>query len=272
MVFDEVHHLASQTYRQIAEMYIAPFRLGLTATYEREDMLHLELPRLTGGVVFRMNASQLSGSYLSKYKIIRKEAQMTQEEKDEYDRQYSIFTEYLKRKKIRMYSPRDFQRFIMRTGYDPDARKALLARNKAMSVALNSVAKIEMLGKLLKENRGEKIIIFTQHNRLVYNISKKYLLPFITHTSSKEERKDVLNGFRDGRYSAIVTSKVLDEGIDVPDASLGIIVSGTGSSREFIQRLGRLLRKKEGKEVKLIEFVSVGTKEIQSSSRRKRRL
>lgn len=129
-----------------------------------------------------------------------------------------------------------------------------------------------MLGKLLKENRGEKIIIFTQHNRLVYNISKKYLLPFITHTSSKEERKDVLNGFRDGRYSAIVTSKVLDEGIDVPDASLGIIVSGTGSSREFIQRLGRLLRKKEGKEVKLIEFVSVGTKEIQSSSRRKRRL
>ena len=46
---------------------------------------------------------------------------------------------------------------------------------------------------------------------------------------------------------AIVTSKVLDEGIDVPEASLGIILSGSGSSRELVQRLGRLLRKKEGK-------------------------
>jgi len=66
----------------------------------------------------------------------------------------------------------------------------------------------------------------------------------------------VLKGFKDGKYRAVVTSKVLDEGIDVPDASLGVIVSGTGSSREFIQRLGRLLRKSHGKEkARLIEIV-----------------
>jgi superfamily II DNA or RNA helicase len=49
-----------------------------------------------------------------------------------------------------------------------------------------------------------------------------------------------LSGFKEGRYNAIVTSKVLDEGVDVPAAELGIILSGTGSSREFIQILGRL--------------------------------
>jgi superfamily II DNA or RNA helicase len=66
-----------------------------------------------------------------------------------------------------------------------------------------------------------------------------------------------------------VTSKVLDEGIDVPDASLGVILSGTGSKREFVQRLGRLLRKVEGKEAKLIEIISRSTAETKVSTRRR---
>ena len=49
-----------------------------------------------------------------------------------------------------------------------------------------------------------------------------------------------MRGFKEGRYTRIVTSKVLDEGVDVPDASLGIIISGTGSRREFKQGLRRL--------------------------------
>ncbi|PSO05107.1 hypothetical protein B9Q13_02860, partial [Candidatus Marsarchaeota G2 archaeon ECH_B_SAG-G16] len=68
----------------------------------------------------------------------------------------------------------------------------------------------------------------------------------------------------------IVTSKVLDEGVDVPDASVGIILSGTGSKREYVQRLGRLLRKKDGKVARLIEVVSSGTLEVSTASRRRR--
>src|SRR5919108_6270594 len=103
----------------------------------------------------------------------------------------------------------------------------------------SSRPKIEELKKILAENRGVKTIIFTQHNKLVYSISDLFLIPFIIHKSSKQERQDALSGFKEGRYNAIITSKVLDEGVDVPDAELGIILSGTGSSREFIQRLGR---------------------------------
>ena len=80
-----------------------------------------------------------------------------------------------------------------------------------------------------------------------------------------------MKGFREGKFRALATSKVLDEGIDVPEASIGVIVSGTGSSREFIQRLGRLLRKSEGKgQARLIELVSSDTSETRTSSRRKR--
>jgi superfamily II DNA or RNA helicase len=66
----------------------------------------------------------------------------------------------------------------------------------------------------------------------------------------------------------IVTSKVLDEGVDVPEASIGIILSGSGSRREFIQRLGRILRPKR-KAAILYEIVSKRTTEVGTARRRK---
>ena len=164
-----------------------------------------------------------------------------------------------------------FQRLIMMSGRSKVAREAILARNKAMDIALNSETKIEELKEILTENRGLKTIIFTQHNSLVHEISDRFLIPLITHKTGKEEREDALTGFKEGRYLAIVTSKVLDEGVDVPDAEVGIIVSGTGSGREFIQRLGRLLRPKTDttKKAKLIEIISSDTRETGTSAKRK---
>jgi superfamily II DNA or RNA helicase len=72
-----------------------------------------------------------------------------------------------------------------------------------------------------------------------------------------------------GAYDAIVTSRVLNEGIDVPEASVGIVVSGTGSVREHVQRLGRLLRPRQGKRAILYELVSAGTAELYVSQRRR---
>ncbi|MCP8319193.1 MAG: DEAD/DEAH box helicase family protein [Candidatus Methylarchaceae archaeon HK01B] len=270
IIFDEVHHLPAEGYRQIAEMFTAPYRMGLTATYEREDMLHKELPRLTGGVVYRLKPDDLAGRYLSDYTLHKMSVELTDGEKIEYEKNYKVFKDYLSSRGIRLTTPNEFQKFIMRSARDKNARQALLARNRAINIAFNSEAKIDALEEILKSNLEERVLIFTQHNELVYRISRRFLIPYITHTTDKEERHEILKRFKDGRFRAIVTSKVLDEGIDVPEASLGIIMSGTGSSREFIQRLGRLLRKREGKKAKLIELVSKETSETRTSWRRKR--
>ena len=156
----------------------------------------------------------------------------------------------------------------MLTGRDPYARKALLARNKALKIALNSNEKIRVLGNYLESNIGEKTIIFTLHNDLVYMISRKFLIPAITYQTPKNERREILEKFKKGIYNTLVTSQVLDEGIDVPDATIGYIVSGTGSSREYIQRLGRLLRKIEGKKARLYEIISKETVEVRISNKR----
>ncbi len=272
IVFDEVHHLPAPSYRQIAETYIAPFRLGLTATLEREDHLDTDFPYLIGKTTFRITANELAkNNYLANYVIERKQTFMSEEENQKYKENMTVYHTCLKKIGLKMNSYNSFKRLIMISSRNNLARRALVARNKAIDIALNSRSKMDEIRKILSENKNIKTIIFTQHNKLVYDISNAFLIPFITYKSSKEEREDVLGGFKDGRYKAIVTSKVLDEGIDVPDAQLGILVSGTGSSREFVQRLGRLLRpKNDNQQARLIEIVSSGTSETLTSKRRQR--
>jgi superfamily II DNA or RNA helicase len=268
IVFDEVHHLASPSYMQIAEMYTAPCRMGLTATYERNDERHKLLPRLIGDLVFNIEVNELTGKHLAPYTYEKKYVELAPEEQRLYDEEMGIFRGYLRQNRIMMKSPRDFQKFIMRTGRDPHARDALLARNRALKTALNSQEKIKALGKLLETNKNGKALIFTLHTDLVYALSRRFLIPAITYLTPKKERREILENFRKGNYNTIVTSQVLDEGIDVPDATIGYILSGTGSTRAYIQRLGRLLRKVEGKEARLIEIVSKETIEVGMSRRR----
>jgi len=269
MVLDEVHHLPAPSYRRIGLMYLAPYRMGLTATLERDDGAHIVLQDLVGNRVYEMGVDELAGVHLSEYTIDTLSIPLSESEEAEYRAQYSIYRNFLRRRGIRMRSARDYQRFVMRSGRDPEARRALLARNRAMEIALNSSEKVEYLKQLLRDNPGEKAIIFTQHNSLVYRISREMLIPAITHQTPRDERADILQGFRSGLYRRIVTSRVLNEGVDVPDASMAVILSGTGSSREFIQRLGRVLRKREGKEARLVELVSKSTAETRMSRRRK---
>jgi superfamily II DNA or RNA helicase len=271
IVFDEVHHLPSEGYRHIAEMFCSPYRLGLTATYRREDGLHRELPRLVGGVVYEEKTSSLSGKHLAEYTLERIYTELTDEEKREYSRNHSLYRDYLGKHNISLKTPRDFRFFIMRTGRDPEARKALLARHRARVIALNSSSKLESLSHLLEKHSRDRVIIFTEHNELVRRISHTFLIPSIIHTTGRAEREDVLEKFKQGVYSRIVSSKVLDEGVDVPEANIGIILSGTGSRREFTQRLGRILRKGEGKRAVLYEIVSRETTEVGSSYRRRAR-
>lgn len=271
IIFDEVHHLASPGYMQIAEMYIAPYRMGLTATYERGDQRQELLAPLVGAPVYSIDIKELAGEHLAPYTYEKLSVELTSKEQKIYDAQMNVFKGYIAKRRIVLRSAADFQKFIMTTGRDPQAREALLARNHALKVALNSQAKLQLLAEKIEEYKKEKILIFTLHNELVYTISRRFLIPAITYQTKREERREILSNFANGKYHAIVTSQVLDEGVDVPDASVGIVLSGTGSIREYIQRLGRILRKVEGKTARLVEIISRETIEAGISKRRRKK-
>ena len=115
----------------------------------------------------------------------------------------------------------------------------------------------------------ETQLAFTEDNATAYDISRRFLVPAITHQTRVTERSEILEGLASGRYRAVVTSKVLNEGVDVPDANVAIIVSGSGSVREHVQRLGRVLRKVGDKRAVLYELVTADTHETFTSERRR---
>ncbi|MEM2637624.1 MAG: DEAD/DEAH box helicase family protein [Candidatus Korarchaeota archaeon] len=269
LVFDEVHHLAAEGYIQIAEMMPAPWRMGLTATYERPDNRHIELSRVMGNVVYKVPLKGLQKKgYLAEYQINTITVDLTPEEREEYDKALNEYKSYIREKMINMTSPEGIRLLVMLSAQDINARKALLARQRAREIAFNSDSKLNAVKEILEKHPDRKAIIFTEYNEMANKIGRKFLIPIITHETPENERQDILNNFRSGKYKVIVTSKVLNEGIDVPDASLGIIVCGSGSKREFIQRLGRLLRPKETHAI-LYEIVSKKTSEIFILERRR---
>ncbi len=268
VIFDEVHHLASEGYRQIAELFASPLRLGLTATLKREDKKHEALTTLCGGKVYEIETEELTGEYLSEYTVEQITVDLKPDERAKYKKHTKVFRDYLKSTDITMRGPQDFQKVVLRSGNDPDAWRAVRARNKARRIAYSSESKLDELATLLDRHRDDRLIIFTRYNDVVYEISDRFFVPSITHKTERDERQRILEKFKDGTYSAIVSSQVLDEGVDVPAANVGVILSGTGSTREYRQRLGRILRP-SGDTAHLYEIVSSETGEVRTSARRK---
>ena len=270
IIFDEVHHLPSPKFRQIPMMSTAWHRLGLTATYERQDGAHEDLEFLVGPVVYRLGIGDLKGDYLSEYETVRLKISLTEEEAERYGEHEHRYKEFLRESGIKPFGA-GWEQFIKMSAYDRKARAALIARQEMKRIVIGSERKLELLDSLLKRHWTDKVIIFTEQNDLVYRISREFLIPAITYQTRAKERKWILDGFRGDVFPAIVTSKVLNEGIDVPSAKIGIILSGSASPREHVQRLGRILRKSENRRTAILyEVVTSSTAEVNVSSRRRK--
>jgi superfamily II DNA or RNA helicase len=168
-----------------------------------------------------------------------------------------------------MNGPRGWQDFIQRASRSAAGRRALAAYFRQRELALASPAKLDYLELLLHEHRHDSMLVFTQDNATAYEISRRFLVPAITHQTKVSERSEILARFSKGEYGAVVTSKVLNEGVDVPEANVAVVISGSGSVREHVQRLGRILRQREGKRALLYELVSANTNETFTSERRR---
>jgi superfamily II DNA or RNA helicase len=269
LIFDECHHLPGPTYMAAAVGSLAPFRLGLTATPERADGQEVLLPELIGPVVYRREIKQLSGEFLAEYRTRQLWVDLSPEEQERYQKARQQYRTFVEEKNIVMGGPHGWQRFIQETYRSREGRAAFLAYREQKQLALAAPAKLNKLHELLERHRGDRVLIFTYDNATVYLIARRFLVPAITHQTKTKERRQMLARFHSGEYPVIVTSQVLNEGVDVPAANVGIVLSGTGSIREHVQRLGRLLRKQGDKQAILYEVVTRGTAEEFTSDRRR---
>lgn len=270
LICDECHHLPSDFNRVIAEYSIAPYRLGLTATPDRTDGRHTDLDFLLGTVVYHRTAEELAGQALATHEVVQIKVKLSQEERDRYNTLIQTRNHFLEQRNIHLGSIDGWQRFVMVSAQSQAGRRAMLAHREARAIALGTEGKLRILDDLLGQHYPERTIVFTNDNATVYRISQQFLIPAITHQTPVKERHEILQKFREGVYHTLVVSHVLNEGVDVPDARVAIILSGTGSSREYIQRLGRVLRKGHGnKQAVLYEVIAEETTEEGVSRRRR---
>jgi superfamily II DNA or RNA helicase len=269
IVFDECHHLPGPTYGLAATCAIAPFRLGLTATPERADLAHTQLDYLIGPIVYRREITQLRGDYLAEYHVETLYVNLTDEDRFRYERAREVYRAFLRANGIDMREPGAWGHFLYAAHRSAEGRQAYLAYREQRTLALAAPAKLNLLARLLDRHSGDRVLIFTHDNATVYKIARQFLVPVITHQTKTKERREILLRFNAGTYPIVATSRVLNEGVNVPEANVAIILSGSGSVREHVQRLGRILRKSGAKEALLYEVITRGTAEEFTSSRRR---
>ncbi|MEM1644315.1 MAG: DEAD/DEAH box helicase [Ignisphaera sp.] len=271
VVADECHHAVSRSYKVALTMITAPYRLGLTATPFRDDGLHKFYDEVIGPVVYVLEKENLQiKGYLANHREEKIYVELSREELDLYREYMKIYIDFCRKRFPNIKDPRKRFQMVLKLAYkDIEAREALRAKHRARRIALSTDKKIDIVEKLLSTYKGEKILIFSRYTDIIKKISRKFLIPRILHDTPDDERKKYLDMFRRGEINILASAMALDEGIDVPDASVAIVVSGTGSYREYIQRLGRILRPKN-KEALLIEIITKKTIEPSLSRRRRR--
>ncbi len=265
LIIDEVHHLPAEKFKHIAVTSPAKYRLGLSATPYREDGKHTELFPLMGGVVYYKTTQELAEKgFLAKFRIETIKVDLKSDEKKEYLKLRKQFRE--------LAGGLDFKTLVdLAKRGDARAIKALEIHSEMLKVLSMSNSKLEKVKEIVKRelSEGKKIIVFAHYVVLAEKIANELGAYLLTGEMEETKRRAILDQFRRAESGVLVVTTVGDEGLDIPDASVGILVAGTGSRRQFIQRLGRLLRPKPGKEAVLYEIVIKGSSEEFQARKRK---
>ena len=268
LVFDEVHHLPGPSYSLAAVCSLAPWRLGLTATLEGTEDSEIRIDDLVGPVVYRRTVTELAGEFLAEYRTEVVDVELTPEEREAYDEAIALYRGFKESHGMRG-GRGGFQHFLREAGRSREGRRALGAYRTSRRILHRTQVKLRLLADILRRHAGQRALVFTHDNATAYRVSRALLLPVITHQTDPKERRELLASFGDGRLPTLVTSRVLNEGVDLPEADVAVILSGTGTVREHVQRLGRILRRREGKQAVLYELVVRNSAEEFTSRRRR---
>ena len=270
LVIDEAHHFGSGRRDEALEMSVASARLGLTATPPPMEAQQRLVP-LLGPVVYELSVGDLTGTWLADLDVVRLGLALTVDEHTRYRQQLGTFHRFADPffQQTPMATWADLVRSASRSA---EGRLAMRAMLDARRLVTFPDAKRQVVGTLLSRHREDRVLVFTTDNETALSIADEHLLMPITCDVPRQERQEALDRFRDGRLRALVSARVLNEGVDVPEARVGIVVGGTHGEREHVQRVGRLLRPVAGKRALLYELVMRGTLEERSAERRARGL
>lgn len=204
IVFDEVHHIPASIYKKTANLQ-STRRIGLSASPVREDSKEKEIFALIGQEIGGDWARFFNQEYVLKPDV---DIKLVEWESDFYRNKYNEASGF-----------------------------------KKSIIASKNPAKIPEIESLLEKHKDEKTIIFCDWIEQGEELANEFDLPFISGETDFEEREEYFEKFRNDEIQTVIVSRIGDEGLDLPDAEVGIIASGQGGSRrQATQRAGRVMR------------------------------
>ena len=260
LIADECHGLGGRTLRR-AMLPQYEERLGLTATLERSDdaVTELLLPYF-GGICHRYGFEQgIADGVCARPRVAFVGVALSDQERAEYvaiEQRLVSARNHLRQ--IREMPLEPFGDFMAAVAHlaerdgGADGRAAhdyLDAFSKRRQIVAQSIGKYELLGTLAPAIRSaEGALIFTETvraaNHAINRLDPHVAVDVITGSTGRSRRREILDDLRDRKLDAVAAPRVLDEGIDVPDANLGVVMSASRTRRQMIQRMGRILRRK----------------------------
>jgi RNA polymerase primary sigma factor len=261
LIADECHGLGGATLRR-AMLRQYDERLGMTATLERSDdaVTELLLPYF-GGICFRYGFEQaIDDGVCAPPRVALVGVELTVDERAEYvatEQQLVNARHHLRQVQGMPIEP--FGDFIAAVAHLAErdagadgraARDYLDAFSKRREIVAQSSGKYELLGHLANAIRdGHGALVFTETvraaNHAINRLDPLVSIDLITGSTGRRQRRETLDRLRVRRLDAVAAPRVLDEGVDVPDANLGIVMSASRTRRQMIQRMGRILRRKQ---------------------------
>jgi superfamily II DNA or RNA helicase len=270
LIVDEAHHFGCGVRDEALEMCVARRRLGLSATPPGGPAL-TRLEELLGPVVYQLGVGDLAGKWLADFDLVVLRVALDREERARYEADHRLFAE-LNRQFRSLHPTGTWQELVAAASQSSEGRAALRAWRRAKQLLSFTRAKAAAVKALLARHRDAKVLVFTADNAAAYAIAREHLIMPITCEIGRQERERALQGFREGKLRALVSARVLNEGIDVPEAEVAIIVGATQGEREHVQRIGRLLRRAPGKRATVYELVTLATSEARKATERRRGL
>jgi superfamily II DNA or RNA helicase len=270
LVVDEVHHFSSGARIEALEASPAIARLGLTATLAPIAPAQMaRIDEVVGHVVFEMSFGDLVGTHLAPVRMQRVAVRLEPDERAAYEAGVGPFRDFA-RSFFAAYPGADYDSLNRALAQSADGRRIMRARAKAAELAAFPRAKRRLVSHLLDAHRADKSLVFTAFVENAYDVARDNLVPVVTGETSLAERREILGRFAVGRYRAVASARVLNEGIDVPDARIAIIVAGTLGPREHVQRIGRVVRPAEGKQAVVYELITADTSDERRARDRRR--
>lgn len=247
IITDEAHHQRANTYGSLLASSKAPLRFGFSGTIPEEDTYEGILTRAyVGSVVFKISNSELIESNVSaKPHVYFYEIDLSNALRKVFDQAKleleSTIGEY--------------------TG--AQLLKKVYTLSIKLGVVQNESRSIKAVETVQANPNSSTLIIvdLLEHGEIVQSLFEKNGIESVFIHGQAEERASALQDFKDGKLKVLISSNILDEGVDISRIENLVMLAGKKSRRQILQRVGRSLRRKEGENVvKIYDFLDIGSK------------